>query len=69
VELQENVIHCVGLEVLITVAIESAISWIIKLCGKTTEVLEEYLTSIFRVEEEAKEETSMQQAGQTARRK
>jgi hypothetical protein len=40
-ELQENVIHCVGLEALIAVAIESAISWIIKLCGKTTDVLEE----------------------------
>jgi hypothetical protein len=49
--LQENIINYFGFEVLIAVATESAASGNITRCDKSTDVLEEYIASIFRVEE------------------
>jgi hypothetical protein len=53
-----------GLIVLTVVVIKSSVFWGIKPYSplKVNHVLEEHVTSIFRVELQAKEETSMKQA-------
>jgi hypothetical protein len=57
----EYIIFKIGFKVLIPVVVNSSLHWDITPCNslKVNDILEEYVVSIFRVEEHAKKETSV----------
>jgi hypothetical protein len=68
VECSKSLLEDVGFEALTTVVMKRCVFWGVKHCTPTkSEVSEERIAPIFKVEEEAKQETGMKQAASRAR--